>query len=91
MDKSITYSAILQKMIFSAKMAEYKPKLPLSICTKVPLVGTLKLFQEMPDAIRKELGQTYQPFRLFFSLITLFTIFYELEIKITTGNQLMVS
>ena len=36
---------------------------PLSSCTKVPLVGTLNLWQEMADIIKKELGQTDQSFK----------------------------
>ena len=54
------------KTIFSIKMATYGPKMawkwPLSTCTKVPLVGTLNLCQEMPDIMQKELGQIDQPF-----------------------------
>ena len=37
-------------------------KWPLSTCTKVPLVGTLNLCQEMPDIMQKDLGRIAQPF-----------------------------
>ena len=76
-----------KKILFCTKIAGYGHKMakkwPLSNWTKVPLVGTLNLCQEMPDIMQKDLGQTGQPFWrkqskcgqnwVFFNLIFLFT------------------
>ena len=47
---------------FPPKWLDMARKWPFSSCTKVPLVGTLNLYQEMPDIMQKELGQTDQLF-----------------------------